>query len=822
MNQQTQGLGQQRRLGVIFITAGLILALTPVTGYAAPAADSAVTVSGTGEFANLKISVSQTKNLISKTITVAWTGGKQTQPTTGTQVAADYLQIMQCWGDDAGGPRREQCQFGASYQDTRGGMFTNTRQVSYGSGLIDPAETQYRAAADAPAGELEFVPFKPVAGTTSSAHGFDTPYFDGNTTNEQPYARTRSDGTGQAFFEIQTAVEAPGLGCGESLATSGVTAGRSCWLVIVPRGETEVDDTAVSSRSPHFLDSSPLSTTNWNNHISVKLEFQPVSGLCAIGAHERALQGVEMSTEVVSRWSPALCSGGGTVFGFSEVTDATAWQQVLSEPKMVFTSASVPADRVPATRPLVYAPMSVSGLVIAFNIERQTPDLASDDVKQHDGERITELNLNARLVAKLLTQSYRRGVAYSATYLASNPEVLTADPEFKQLNPAFADMAVLPIADALMPLPQSQVAKVLWNWLNADPEARAFLNGDKDPWGMAVNRNYVNFIPVDDFPKNDLYCDNLPGGLIPWCTLDAHPYAANMHEAARAASRGDTLARNTYDPAAQFVVWKKGSPQPPGQRAILAVTDSATAARYGLPTAKLRNAAGTFVAATQTSMLAGVAAMKPGAVADVLEPDPKSTASGAYPLTTVTYAAVAPSALDATAAADYAAFLRYGVDSGQQPGDGIGQLPEGYAQLPATLRAQTLTAATKIVDLAGKAVVTSVPAAAGTGQVSSGAGAQNTAGGTSTTAGGTPTAAGGTPTTAGSVPATGLSPVTASATSAPTKLAVVGRTPTQPVGTARFALVGVLILGGLTTGTGPVLLRLAAGRPKEAIPQKKR
>jgi hypothetical protein len=77
------------------IVAGVVLAVIPVPAQAA-GTDSAVTVSGKGEFANLKITVSQTTDLINQEITISWTGGK---PTVDDSVWMDYLQIMQRWGD---------------------------------------------------------------------------------------------------------------------------------------------------------------------------------------------------------------------------------------------------------------------------------------------------------------------------------------------------------------------------------------------------------------------------------------------------------------------------------------------------------------------------------------------------------------------------------------------------------------------------------------------------------------------------------------------------------------------------------------------------
>ena len=59
------------------IVAGVVVAVMPVRVQAA-GTDSAVTVSGKGQFANLKITVSQTKDLINQEITISWTGGKPT------------------------------------------------------------------------------------------------------------------------------------------------------------------------------------------------------------------------------------------------------------------------------------------------------------------------------------------------------------------------------------------------------------------------------------------------------------------------------------------------------------------------------------------------------------------------------------------------------------------------------------------------------------------------------------------------------------------------------------------------------------------------
>jgi hypothetical protein len=676
---------------------------------AAPAAgtplDSAATLSGRGEFANLKVTLGQTKNLINQAITVSWTGGVPTLPAGGFGV--NYLQIMQCWGEDPSGPDRTQCQYGGSNTQTspNAGKWVRSRQVNYAA-LVDPRETLKQAAGSV---QTTVVPFwavgrdKPTGPATSDRNDF----FDSQITNEIPLARTHGDGTGQEFFEIQTLRQAAGLGCGDPVIAGGVSKGRSCWLVIVPRGTTEVDGT-IRDGVRQQLDSSPLSQSNWDNRIVFPLEFLPVVQACPVGAPERRVIGHELALDAVSSWQPVLCVGGGALYSYTQLGDDITRNQVLagSSPGLGLVTNPIPPDQAPPNPPLVYAPIGLSGLAIAFNIEHQPPADAPPDKQQLDGQRFTSMKLTPRLVAKLLTQSYQGAVAGASDYLKTNPAGLTVDPEFLELNPeyrGFANVTIPP--DALVQLGGSDLTSLLWSWVKTDPDASAFLAGTPDRFGMVINPNDKNLtLPTSTFPRNDQSCtnSNLGNGVTgKLCTLDAHPFTNDMHEAGRSASRGDSQARTTVLGADGTPTSKKLDPQAPGQRALLAVVDTATATRYGLPTAALRNAAGQFVAPTTASLLAGEAAMKPSAVPGVLAPDPGATDPAAYPLTALSYALTAPSKLDTAAGKDYAAFLRYAAGPGQQPGITPGQLPLGMAPLPDPLKAQTITAAATIEAQAG-------------------------------------------------------------------------------------------------------------------------
>ena len=114
------------------VTDGTGVAAPPPATITAPVAatatSSAVTVSGTGEFASLKVTVSQTRDLVNQAVKLTWAGGKATNDPAAFDV--DYLQVMQCWGDGTAGPERTQCEFGGNAAfDTRGG--TNSNGIVY-------------------------------------------------------------------------------------------------------------------------------------------------------------------------------------------------------------------------------------------------------------------------------------------------------------------------------------------------------------------------------------------------------------------------------------------------------------------------------------------------------------------------------------------------------------------------------------------------------------------------------------------------------------------------------------------------------------------
>ena len=785
--------------------AGLLAAMLPVfvvttqSGASAADADTSVTKSGTGRFSDLKVTVSQTTHMRNQVVRVSWTGGRQSS-TSSRNFFNNYLQIMQCWGDEES-PKREKCQFGGIFDDQRGGEATSSREIVNNGQLVDPAETY-----TAPFPKSAVVPFEAVNGkvTTDKRNEF----FDTQSTNEIPYGRTSADGTGEEFFEVQTSREASGLGCGARLEGGGA---RDCWLVVVPRDDIEVNGQDVDDLPGARLETSPLAASNFANAISFRLDFEPVGVACPIGSAERRLLGNEDVAEAVTRWQPALCDETGSIFGFSQIGDDLARSQTLTDsPWLSIVGGPVAKDRITDGRMLTYAPVSISGVGVALVIERYPRDSAPDSVKAKRGTRVLDLKLNARILAKLLTQSYEAAVSGDREHVANNPGWLTDDPEFLALNPEFKDLQYIQLMYAVTnPLGLSDANHAIWGWIESDPDARAFIKGKKDPWGAQVNPYYKNLdLDRSDFPRADPTCTTFTSGQAPLCALDHLAYAADFHAAARAAIRGITLANGNWDPSAIPPRYKQNPPQPAGERAVLALVDTATAERYKLPMARLKNASGQYVAPTSDAMKAAVADMDDPEVEGVLETNPATKVTAAYPLTEVNYAVTAPRQLAEDEAEDYAGFLRYVTGPGQTPGIAPGQLPGGYVPLTPALRKQAAEAA-DLIEARGGPEPTPTPTPAPTPAPSP------TAEPPAPTGGGV----GETPVAPAPAPAPAPSAAVPTTTPDPSTIAQVSSpTPKVAAGLTRFALLVAGLLGLAAAVARPLCLLVIRLTQRGAIP----
>jgi hypothetical protein len=876
------------------VAAGVLSAAGPAAAVATPndaragsqgtvtglsATPSQVVVHGHGSEAGLTVTVNQTQNLANQAISVSWS--EQTpaptfsDPSSGafdSTFNGNYLQMFECWGDpqtadppDAGaGPLPSQCEVGGESSSAASSYPIKDLGFEYSRVLSQPSWDGYSQLAaqpslyvdtgtvKSPGTDFVVEPFDAVDGTVVGQQAdynyllnpfapkpfWLNPYFSFANTNEVDFARTYANGTGQQLFQVDTGLEAPGLGCGQSIqpVTGGGTKTPQCWLVVVPRTTPSVENPANVTNVSSVV-TSPLTPEAWANRIAIPLSFNPVGSNCSISTSAQQLIGGELASPAVASWEPSLCNlPGSTPFSYIQNSDDQARQNLI-DPSYGSVGMSVFSDPIPpgqTSKPVVYAPLTLSGVVVAFNIERvpiTDPDgnLQPDELKL-SGDRVAHLYLTPLLVARLLSESYQdqlEGVTLhpSAKYqwVQHNPVSLFDDPEFLRYNPEFAELSSVYQGDAgalIVEEGSSDATSLLWKWVLSDPEAKAWLGGlpgqgadqtmNVNPYystNPAINPSGVPFgspIP-ESFPKSDPYTENTgqtvypQSGLTslaarPLDVLDWSPFLLTMRSTASATAAANDGAKTTFDPTqTPDTAWTANGPQITGHYFVMSVTDSASAARYGLQTASLSRAGDdtanrTFVAPDATGLLDGEQAMVPSAVPGVLQPDPTTAAAGAYPLTTLTYAATVPSALNASSRSNYAAFLRYAAGAGQSVGVQPGQLPAGYVPLPSALRAETLAAADTILRQPSSAHPTATTSPEATRSAGNGT-VTGAAGGTTLSAYGGTGGAGGTAVTSGAgraarSPTRGI----------PAALSAV-HTRGIPIGALRWVVPIVLLLG---------------------------
>ena len=612
--------------------------------------------------------------------------------------------------------------------DVSGDASPPSRYVGFLQKLTTPAGAQLwrRSDHEGPV----FVPFDPVGDSADLAptDAFERnqilDYVQPRTSNEIWVGKNHADGTGDLPMEVLTDLEAQHLGCGRR--ESGGT--RMCWLVAVPRwvGEPDGSDLVANTAT------SPLSQTNWDRRIAVPLRFAPVAAGCKIGSGLKQLLSHDSALSALRSWQPTFCGDSTTASSVLGPLQDDSVRNSISSPNRMGV-VTVPPQGIST---LVTAPLTTSGVVVGFSADRKLPYCT--ELYDLDGTATSLMNLDARLLAKLLTQSYDSGAApnggktegynssvrsgdvqptyYPArSFPSDNPRRLYDDPEFLALNPDFAlwlkDGAGLvspaDMADVLVSANTADAYNVLWRWILGDEDAKAFLDGAPDAHGMRVNPYYKGRITPDtaSFPQLDPTCvddiaDPAADSFPQLCQINDHPRVDDDGDAAQAAVRGDTKRVNVapmeFTGLTSFG-YKAEPRQQQGGHSMLVVTTSAIAARFGIPTARLRNSAGNDVAATAAGLAAARDQM-PHRADGVLLPDPARVTGEGYPLTTMSYAIADVATLTAAQGKAFAEILDYAATDGQVPGTAIGQLPPGYAPLSSALKAQTKDAASVLRD----------------------------------------------------------------------------------------------------------------------------
>jgi hypothetical protein len=692
---------------VAFMTALVLLPPGAHTTAVAHADTSQVTVKGPPVWkpatqtsgANGSVTVSQTQNVVDQMVHVSWTGFTPSVTASGASIFVgggngwEYdlypVVVYECRGTT---PKITDCYGSYHYGQSSTGDSDGFEQMAVATGLNAP----------------------------------DFP-------NNEQAAITDADGSGSADIELYTANQSPSLGCdathqcsivvepnygGDPLGFNTADGSPNCTGPFAHAADT---GGAGEAADPTFGSIDGLGFQGgeqcaWQERTVIPISFAPVPGACAAGQTKVAAEGEPMLDRALTQWVVGACLAGNdpmSVGYASDLTEPQARADFLAGgagADVAFTS--LPADpAASSTRPYTYVPVGSNGIAVTFAIDDPNTQLP-----------IRSLRLDARLLAKMLTQSYDleafHGQLSDTASVAGNPVCLFADPEFQALNPA--DGFSWPTCNevgATTTLPvvmggKTDLVRQLTTWIMSDPDARSFLAGSPDPWGMHVDDYYKASVypyPLDSFigqdssgPPNE---PTTGGPYDPHGTHRDFPHLKGFEWNPLQSGLDDVLRHQltatatcvdpTYDANTPGGHAKCG-PQNLGARGLIAIMDTGRAAAFNLPTAALRNAAGAYVTAGVPGMAAAAAdyATDPKTHTQSLQWGAAGTAyakdAGAYPLTVPAYAMAPVAGVPAAKANGIADFLALVTDGGrgQFAGTAPGQLAPGYVADSAAQAAQ--------------------------------------------------------------------------------------------------------------------------------------
>jgi hypothetical protein len=695
---------------------------------------------------DVTLKVDHTLNLRGRErVAISWTGahpsgGRASDPYGENGLKQEYpMVIMQCRGlDDPSLPKERQLDPTTCWTSTRQ---QRSQSVSEGDAVwrhdlraddaakapktgLDPIPADCK---DVDSFSTHLTPFVSAAGKTYAACSSGTMPPEAAVGASFPPAEIAAfsdlEGKGSVNYEVRSATENESLGCSSS---------TPCSIVVIPiMGLSCQDDDQECQKTGRFrpgasnfasegVDAavSPIywwSASNWNNRITVPLTFGLPPDACDVldSRAPTAFYGSELMSQATLQWAPAYCLNKKRFkFQHNRLGDEPAFALVENGgAPAAFVSGTRDAD---STEPIGYAPTAVTGFAIAFII----------DEPENKGERTT-LNLTPRLLAKLLSQSYAgstRGQQHPG--MERNPLSINQDPEFQALNPGLDTRAREAAATIISLSESSDVVTSLTSYIADDPEAKSFMAGKPDPWGMVVNPTYKNLkLPVSSFPLLDSFtptssqeCEQQ--NTTPYLTQIAAP-VNSMAKIAQAVLDGWPNVQTRAERSSSTDPCKFGriDRQGVGTRFMLGIVSLGDANRYGLRTASLRTGTGaarTFVAPSDASISAAVKVAKPQGVRKAFELSQKTIrkTAGAYPGAMIVYTVAKLRGLDKAEAATVASFIRIATSEGQVAGSGNGRLPSGF--VPITKKGATSALYGQAQKVAGLIAAQKEPKAAPT------------------------------------------------------------------------------------------------------------
>jgi hypothetical protein len=600
------------------------------------------------------------------------------------------------------------------------------------------------------------------------------------------YGFTSAKGIGEANVFVEAGEDNSFLKCG---------VGSPCSLVVVPNwGGMEVYNGAFSTDcGSHLADAGDNaddeidmagyyfigSTCSWDDRIVIPLSFAPTSANCPNSTPSFYAAGSPGMEAAIGQWQAGWCTGKSPIsFNYTALDEYSARAAFLIGDAAVTAPTDMALVSEPATssnsnglnpsaRQFTYAPLANSAVSFVYLIDNP-----------NNGAPYTNLVLNARLAAKLLTQSYSLqynctvqppagqkplpGLSYTCDpNVSHNPETIFDDPEFLSENKGDAFIPDASSPDALygsfLPLvtgANSDMTYEMTGWIENDQAAKQFLSGTREKYSngtsMAVNTDYKNIVyPTSEFTvldqgwtgKPPQWIDNATMG-VSWVPLgDVDNVAVNLATYSPTSEQNFVTCTTVSCQNGGSTGWvnKTVPGEYLGQNGMTGVVPYSDAANDLFPSFALVNAAGKAVAPSTQSILAAVSQMKTNPDGITQSPNFSSRDPDAYPLALVNYAMVPTCGLSAAKASAISAFLTDVATKGQTPGYLPGQLAPGYAPLNSHQLGQ-LKAAASTVATKGKQACPKSGGGGSTGSGSTGTGS----GGTGSTGGGSKGGKGGT------------------------------------------------------------------------------
>ena len=372
------------------------------------------------------------------------------------------------------------------------------------------------------------------------------------------------------------------------------------------------------------------------NRVIVPITFAPSQADCPnITDFDVRGDGSATSAGLFYDWAAKLCTGdNAVVVDYTENSSNTGRENFLSG-LTDFGVSALPATAEelaahPDHRDFSYVPLVASATVIAYNF-----------TDPFTGQPLDNLILSPRLVARVITNT--------------SLETFFQDRELLRLNPGVRFPTSV-LARPLIRAERNADTRIVTSWFSSNATAQNFLAGN-DSFRIPVNPGYMGYT----YPQ-DLFETVSPDSAY----LPRQGQGSISLKLFYGVTPTGTARENTTTTG------------------FIGVIDLPTAKRFGLNVAKIAQSDGTSVAATDASILAGIADME-STPEGLLIADTTPDDLTAYPLVKIDYALVPKTFASQKKVDKIKRLLQFGLTDGQMA------LPAGYVALPEALKSAALT-----------------------------------------------------------------------------------------------------------------------------------